>query len=410
MHLPASTLLATSLLALTAVAAPGKPKCDSKFVTVEGDKFKLQGKDFHFAGSNAYYFPFNGNQQDIEKGLTAAKKAGLSVFRTWGFNDKNSTYIPGGLPNYGGEGAGPSDVVFQWFHPNGTTTIDLSGFDKVVKAADKVGIKLLIALTNNWADYGGMDVYTVNLGGKYHDDFYTLPKIKDAYKNYVKQIVTRYKDSPAVFAWELANEPRCGADGVRNLPRSNNCGPAVLSAWISEMSAYIKKLDRNHLVTWGGEGEFHRESDDWAYNGADGGDFDHELSISTIDFGVFHSYPDWWSKTVEWTTQWIRDHAAAGRKANKPVVHEEYGWLTPDKRLEYTGKVDNRTRVEVMGSWQKTMVEEKLAGSMYWQYGFSGYSYGRNHDDGFTIYIEDAEAQTLVYQHAKEMNALNRGR
>jgi len=74
------------------------------------------------------------------------------------------------MPNYGGEGAGPSDVVFQWFHPNGTTTIDLSGFDKVVKAADKVGIKLLVALTNNWADYGGMDVYTVNLGGKYHDD------------------------------------------------------------------------------------------------------------------------------------------------------------------------------------------------------------------------------------------------
>lgn len=31
-------------------------------------------------------------------------------------------------------------------------------------------MKLLIALTNNWADYGGMDVYTVNLGGKYHDD------------------------------------------------------------------------------------------------------------------------------------------------------------------------------------------------------------------------------------------------
>jgi mannan endo-1,4-beta-mannosidase len=102
--------------------------------------------------------------------LTAAKDAGLTVFRTWGFNDKNSTYIPGGLPNYGGEGAGPSEVVFQWWHPNGTSTINLSGFDKVVNAADKVGIKLLVALTNNWADYGGMDVYTVNLGGKYHDD------------------------------------------------------------------------------------------------------------------------------------------------------------------------------------------------------------------------------------------------
>lgn len=239
------------------------------------------------------------------------------------------------------------------------------------------------------------------------NQFYTVPKIKDAYKRYVKAMVTRYKDSPAIFAWELGNEPRCGADGVRNLPRSEKCTPEVLSAWVSEMSAYIKKLDRNHLVTWGGEGGFNRKSDDWAYNGADGGDFDHELSIDTIDFGVFHSYPDWWTKTVEWTDKWIRDHAASGRKARKPVVHEEYGWLTPDKRLEYTGREDNRTRVEVMGGWQKTTVAEKLAGSMYWQYGFSGYSYGRNHDDGFTIYLDDAEAKTLVYKHAKEMQSLN---
>lgn len=132
--------------------------------------------------------------------------------------------------------------MFQRWYDNGTSTIDLSGFDKVVKAADKVGMKLLVALTNNWADYGGMDVYTVNLGGKYHDDvcglrelflvsaiwlltrnqFYTVPKIKNAFKRYVKAMVTRYKDSPAIFAWELANEPRCGADGVRNLPRSEN--------------------------------------------------------------------------------------------------------------------------------------------------------------------------------------------
>ncbi|KAH6621687.1 beta-mannanase [Chaetomium sp. MPI-SDFR-AT-0129] len=406
MRIPTSNLLVAHLLAATAGArCTGQGR--DKFVSVEGDKFKLAGKPFHFAGSNAYYFPFNGNQQDIENGLTAAKDAGLSVFRTWGFNDKNKTYIPDGLPQYGGEGAGPSDVVFQWWHPNGTSTIDLSGFDKVVKAAEKTGIKLLVTLTNNWADYGGMDVYTVNLGGKYHDDFYRVPRIKDAFKRYVKALVTRYKDSPAVFAWELSNEPRCGADAVRNLPVSDNCSPEVLSAWIAEISAYIKTLDSNHLVTWGGEGGFNRDSDDSFYNGSDGGDFDYELTIDTIDFGVFHSYPDWWSKTVEWTDQWVRDHASAGREAGKPVVHEEYGWLTPEKRLEYTGKVDNRTRVEVLSIWQKTTVEEKLAGSMYWQYGYSEYSYGRNNDDGFTIYIEDEEAQTLVYGHAEEMNGLN---
>lgn len=29
------------------------------FVTTKGEKFSLDGKEFFFAGSNAYYFPFN---------------------------------------------------------------------------------------------------------------------------------------------------------------------------------------------------------------------------------------------------------------------------------------------------------------------------------------------------------------
>lgn len=224
--------------------------------------------------------------------MKAAKAAGLNVFRTWGFNDKNRTYVPSGLPQYGGEGAGATETVFQWFEADGSQTIDVTPFDKVVDSALKSGIKLIVALTNNWADYGGMDVYTVNLGGKYHDDFYTQPKIKAAFKKYVKAMVTRYKDSPAIMGWELANEPRCGADGTRNLPRSENCTPEVLTKWIDEMSTYVKSLDKNHLVTWGGEGGYNRQSDDGFYNGWDGGDFDKELRLRNVDFGTLHLYPD----------------------------------------------------------------------------------------------------------------------
>lgn len=116
---------------------------------------------------------FTQNQTDVELGLAAAKQAGLTVFRTWGFNDKNATYIEGGLPAYGGEGAGTTEVIFQRW-ANGTSTIDLEPFDKVVNAAKNTGMKLVVALTNNWADYGGMDVYTINLGGQYHDDVSAL--------------------------------------------------------------------------------------------------------------------------------------------------------------------------------------------------------------------------------------------
>lgn len=343
--------------------------------------------------------------QDVEDGMRAAKQAGLRVFRTWGFNDRNQTSVVGGLPQYGGEGAGPSPNVMQLWK-NGVPTINLEPFDKVYEAARKTQMKLIVALTNNWADYGGMDVYTVNLGGKYHDDFYRLPAIKDAYKAYVKAIVTRYRNSTAIMAWELANEPRCGADGTRNLPRSDDCTPALITSWVDEMSTYIKSLDPDHLVTIGSEGGFNRESNDGFYNGYDGGDFEAELRLPNVDFGTFHSYPDWWSKTTDWVNTWIIDHAEAAREIGKPVVHEEYGWLTDDKRVEYLGKSDPTTREQVLSQWQETSLKEKMS-DMYWQFGFSNYSYGKNHNDGFTIFLEDAEAQSLVYDHAAKVSALN---
>ncbi|KAJ8108136.1 hypothetical protein OPT61_g8383 [Boeremia exigua] len=201
-------------VAITALLASGATAAAVKkgFVTTKGTTFQLDGKDFYFAGSNAYYFPFFEQASNVEKGLVAAKKAGLNVFRTWGFNDRNRTTVPGGLPQYGGEGAGETPQIMQWWS-NGKAEINLTPFDKVVAAAEKTGMKLIVAFTNNWADYGGMDVYTTNLGGKYHDDFYRDPKIRAAFKKYIKAFVQRYKDSSAIMAWELANEPRCGADG-----------------------------------------------------------------------------------------------------------------------------------------------------------------------------------------------------
>lgn len=404
---------AASPAALDKRTGYGPNKVPRGFAYTDGEIFRVTGKPYLFAGSNAYWLPFLPKQNDVSKTFTSFKAAGFKVMRTWGFNDKNETFVPGGLPKYGGEGAGGSPVYFQSWSQNGTQTINygkngLQVFDNIVKTAERYQIKLLVALTNNWADYGGMDVYTVNNGGKYHDDFYRDPKIIAAFKTYVKAFVSRYKDSNAIFAWELANEPRCGADGVRNLPRSTSCDHTVMTAWIKEMGAFIKSIDPNHMVTWGGEGEFRYEGDpDWAYNGADGGDFNEEMQIPEMDFGTFHLYPDWWSKSVEWANKWVEDHGKAQQQFKKPVLFEEYGWLAPQQRLEYLGQVRNETRVEVISKWQEISLKYKMS-DMYWQYGDCTLSYGCNHNDGFTIYNNNpVEAKPLIYDHAAAVNAVN---
>jgi mannan endo-1,4-beta-mannosidase len=48
------------LLTFIAAAPPQARDVPAGFVMATGDKFQLDGKDFYFAGSNAYYFPFSG--------------------------------------------------------------------------------------------------------------------------------------------------------------------------------------------------------------------------------------------------------------------------------------------------------------------------------------------------------------
>jgi len=79
------------------------------------------------------------------------------------------------------------------------------------------------------------DVYVQQLGGTYHDDFYTSETIKTAYKNFVDTFVTRYADDDTIMAWELCNECRCAGSGT--LETSSTCNTTTITSWISEMSS-----------------------------------------------------------------------------------------------------------------------------------------------------------------------------
>src|SRR5262249_5530053 len=66
-----------------------------------------------------------------------------------------------------------------------------------------------------------MDQYLAWYGKTAHHEFYTAPEVKQAYRDWAAHLVHRvnsvngkaYRDDPAIFGWELANEPRCKGTG-----------------------------------------------------------------------------------------------------------------------------------------------------------------------------------------------------
>ncbi|KAG8933833.1 hypothetical protein FRC02_011068 [Tulasnella sp. 418] len=381
-----STPTSTSVRAST--TTPGGPTTTSQttnpgggsFVTRSGQKFAVGGQTYTCVGTNAYWLAQLGSTTDINAAFADIAKSGATTVRTWGFNEVTS----------------PSGTYYQsWSGSTATVNTGSNGlakFDTVVSAAKANGLKLIVALTNNWADYGGMDVYVKQiLNSNNHDLFYTDSNVKAAFKKYISAFVGRYKNEVGIMAWELANEPRCkGTSGTS----SGSCTTTTVTNWIKEISAYIKSIDSNHLVGVGDEGFGLSGSTTYPYQFSEGVDFATNLAISTIDFGTFHSYPEHWgqsSDAANWGTKWISDHAALQKSIGKPVILEEFGVTTANQLSTYT-------------TWLNTVVSSGLAGDLIWQAGSTLPSGSTTHDDGYTIYPSDP-VYNLLKTHAAALKA-----
>lgn len=145
----------------------------------------------------------------------------------------------------------------------------LQKLDTVVAAAEKYNIKLIIPFVNFWDDFGGMSVYA-NYYGVSKTAWYTNSNCQTQYKKFISAVVSRYKSSTSIFAWELANEPRC-----------QGCATSVITNWASTVSAYIKSLDSTHMVALGDEGFMNGGGDgSYPYTTYEGVDFAANLKIS----------------------------------------------------------------------------------------------------------------------------------
>ncbi len=298
----------------------------ASFVTVKGTDFYLDGKPFYFAGANNYYL-FYKPLSSTQEVFNDAVNLNLKVIRTWGFND-GSGYMP-----------------FQ-SAPGVYNEATFSVFDRIIKEASDRNLKLIVPLVNNWDDFGGMCQYVrwCNLQDasqcnadelwpfgrptEVHDMFYTNDCTKQLYKNYVSYFLNRvntitgikYKDDPTIFAWELANEPRCRSDK----------STVTLNNWIGEMSAYIESIDSNHMVTPGGDGGYKDKPSNppwsWWYHGNEGQAFIDNHKWPNIDFATFRYYPEPGKFDDVDVSLWFQQHANdAHNSIGKPVIVEEFG-------------------------------------------------------------------------------------
>lgn len=337
--------------------------------------FNIDGKNQYFAGTNTWWMSHLTSDDDVEQAMSQIAKSGLKVTRVWAFGNANS---------------GTDQPVYFQFLDTAKKTITINEgtngiarLDAAVAAAEKHNIQLVLPMLNNWDDLGGINTYCAYFGCT-HETFWTHAEAQKAYKDYVSFIVNRYKDSPAIFSWQLCNEPRC-----------QNCDTSVLTSWATEVSSFIKSLDSKHRVSLGDEGWLCSDDSSlgYAYSCSEGIDFEANLKIPTLDYGTVHMYPIGWGYNYPWGNQWIRDHAALAGKYGKPIVLEEYG-------VEST--TSNRTAV--LQEWQETIMSGDTAYDSFWQFG-TKFSSGANPYDAYTIFYDAQEYQDVVIDHVEAMGA-----
>lgn len=141
---------------------------------------------------------------------------------------------------------------------------------------------------------------------------FSNPIVLNAEKLQLKSVVSLLRDHPAIWCWNLGNEPDLFA-----LPPDDLTG----ESWTSDMVKTIKQQDPHHPVTCG----LHITS--LLYNNG----LRIDQIFSKTDFAVMHSYPMYMSEVtgnpldpdfVPFTC------ALTGALSGKPVLMEEFGGCT----------------------------------------------------------------------------------
>lgn len=403
------------------ISACETDKVKSEFYSVSNQSFVQNDSPKFIKGANYWYGGHIALNTDglvrLQSELDFLQSQGINNIRVMALSEGDSSY------KY------RIDCSFQ--QKLGCFSNNIVGLDHLMSELQKRKMTAVLVLGNNWEWSGGFGQYLSWHSGKhgknilpktaawdwedycdYISKFYSCNYCKSNYWASIETIVSRinsvdgisYSEHPAIFSWELANEPR---------PMRKSAWKDY-KKWIRETSNLIKTLDSNHLVTIGTEGSISTFQNLRFFK---------EIhSFKNIDYATLHLWPKTWQwydgspeasisdTTLIKTIKYVKEHAKICQDLNKPLVIEEFGLhrdhngfssseSVNDRNIYYQTVFEQINELELAGFnfWGALALPENVSDNGFMKKGMSFSADPPQEEQGlYGVYVSDSSTWKII--------------
>jgi len=413
------------ILLLSALAALVSCSKNDGIVTMKDGQFFLDGEPYYYVGANYWEGPVlanpgeGGDWDRLMSDFDCLQAAGVTNLRVLAGADKDCENNRSIVPYLQDE--------------NGNLNEDLLvGLDRFMAELGRRGMKAILYFNNHCPWSGGYIYYVKRVTGEeppsywspepiyrtYASKFVTSDECKNLFYGYLETMVSRvnsetgiaYKDDPALFSWQIANEPRAFFDELH---------PEFIE-YMHHSAEIIRSIDKKHMISTGIEGQQGCESQIDEY------EIIH--SDPLISYLTFHIWPDNWGFKDLYgdSDAQIQNHLDLAEKLGKPLVIEEFGLLrdlNEDGSRNYDPAQTTNHRNEFY-EWVFDKVVRsskeggKLAGANFWAFAGAGRARDVNWEKGddllgdppfepqgvFSVFDSDKETLEIIANANKQIS------
>jgi mannan endo-1,4-beta-mannosidase len=392
-----TTALALPLIAAGGNRLPASPagtrKTTGNFVAVRNGRFELRGHPYCYIGTSIWCGCYlsdaklSGGRKRMIRELDRLRSIGVTNIRLLAGSETS--------PLAGAISRGITRAPRDWDEDL------LAGLDFCLAEMARRNMRAILFVSNYWQWSGGFAQYVRWITGdtipdpdkpvmargnwssfiKFSARFYVTPAANQLYLDYIARLIQRrntvngrvYRDDPVIMTWELANEPRPGADAAVS-------GVPEFCQWVDATARFIHAQDPNHLVCTGSEG---------IHGCLDKPDvFLKAHETPAIDYVTVHM----WLKNWNWLKNFqlgpdfetaatrARDHVEqhnvmATDTLHKPLVLEEFG--LPRDHEQYGPEAPTTARDDYFRRMFEQVAESCQAGralqaANFWAWGGEG--------------------------------------